>query len=453
MGSTPTPELCRLPLTEFIPAVSPDLVNPTWLAPFVDLFARVEAAWLGEGPPVKACVAVPTQHGKSATASHGLAWLIGRHPKRSHMYLSYAQALAEEKSIDARHIAKEAGVALGRETQALWKTAAGGQVLAKGVGGGITGFSASGLIVVDDPLKDSEAAASRTIRDKTWRWFNREVKKRRGNHTSFIFVASRYAQDDPSGRAIKQQGFEYINIPAINPDGTALCPERRSIEVLLEEQRDDPRGFAALMMGQPVPEGGAVFETGATCTLADIPTDGLTSIGVDLAYTAKTSADSSVAVVLRRNRDGDIYVVDVVRRQCRADEFVRLLKALSEQHPGAPMTWHGSTTERGAADIIAAQGIPLRGVLATADKLVRAQEAARRWNAHLSGGRTIYTPRNASWSGAFLEEVQGFTGVGDAHDDQVDALASAVFGFPSMGRRIGRTVRNPSEASGFGDVF
>ena len=206
--------------------------------------------------------------------------------------------------------------------------------------------------------------------------------------------------------------------------------------MLLEEQRDAAKGFAALMMGQPVPEGGAVFELGATCTMADVPTDGVTSIGVDLAYTAKTSADSSVAVVVRRTRDGDVYVLDVLRRQVRADEFVRILKALAAQHPGAPMTWHGSTTERGAADIIAAQGIPLRGVLATADKLVRAQEAARMWNAHLNGGRTIYTPRDASWSAAFLDEVQSFTGVGDAHDDQVDALASAIFGLPAQGKAV-----------------
>jgi phage terminase large subunit-like protein len=32
---------------------------------------------------------------------------------------------------------------------------------------------------------------------------------------------------------------------------------------------------------------------------------------------------------------------------------------------------------------------------------------------------------NAPWSNAFVEEVLAFTGVGDVHDDQVDAMAAA----------------------------
>jgi hypothetical protein len=37
----------------------------------------------------------------------------------------------------------------------------------------------------------------------------------------------------------------------------------------------------------------------------------------------------------------------------------------------------------------------------------------------------ISVPTNTAWSNAFVEEILAFTGVGDVHDDQVDALAAA----------------------------
>ena len=52
------------------------------------------------------------------------------------------------------------------------------------------------------------------------------------------------------------------------------------------------------------------------------------------------------------------------------------------------------------------------------DKFQRAQAVASAWNA----GR-VTVPRNAPWLRDLLAEVQGFTGVGDAHDDQVDCLS------------------------------
>jgi predicted phage terminase large subunit-like protein len=54
------------------------------------------------------------------------------------------------------------------------------------------------------------------------------------------------------------------------------------------------------------------------------------------------------------------------------------------------------------------------------DKFVRSMGVAAAWNAS-----RISVPMNAAWSNAFVEEVLAFTGAGDLHDDQVDALAAA----------------------------
>jgi hypothetical protein len=72
-------------------------------------------------------------------------------------------------------------------------------------------------------------------------------------------------------------------------------------------------------------------------------------------------------------------------------------------------------------DMMNAQGgAQIRTASAVADKYVRAQPVSAAWNA----GRVL-VPRAAPWLDAFISEVVGFSGVNDAHDDQVDALAAA----------------------------
>ena len=54
------------------------------------------------------------------------------------------------------------------------------------------------------------------------------------------------------------------------------------------------------------------------------------------------------------------------------------------------------------------------------DKFTRAQPVAAAWN----DGR-VRVPMHAPWLSDFLAEVASFTGVGDKHDDQIDALSQA----------------------------
>jgi predicted phage terminase large subunit-like protein len=210
-----------------------------------------------------------------------------------------------------------------------------------------------------------------------------------------------------------------VNLSAIDDKGKALWPEARPID-WLSEQREQlgEHVFQAMYQGRPRPLGGELFGPPTFCEA--IPDYGTYSVGVDLAYSSKTHADYSVSLVLKACQDGKIYVVDVVRKQVKAPEFALALKSHASQYPGSPMTWHAAGSERGAADFLIAAGIPLKVQNANTDKFVRSQPVAAAWAA----GK-IMIPRSAPWAGVFLDEVCGFTGVNDAHDDMVDALASA----------------------------
>ena len=374
---------------------------------------------------------MPPQFGKSTTVLHWLARLVGRYPHLSHAYCTYSASLSLRQSRTCRRIAVEAGVELDRTATKLeeWLTTDGGGVAWTSIGGPLTGKPISGIGLVDDPFKDRREAESQAVRESTWDWYTDTFLSRLHPQASQFIINTRWHVDDLAGRLIASEpdAWRVVNLTAITDEGESLWPEGRPLDFLLQRRKAvGEYGWWSMYMGQPRPKGGALFELATTCKLADVPTEGRVSIGVDLAYTKKTSADYSTAVVLRRTSEGKAYVVHVLREQERASEFVRRLQKLSAQHPGAPMVWHGSTTERGGADAIRDLGLSqLRPKLATADKFVRAQEVAAAWNAG-----DVIVPFDAPWSRDFLDEVQAFTGVGDRHDDQIDALASAFDGLP-----------------------
>jgi predicted HicB family RNase H-like nuclease len=111
-------------------------------------------------------------------------------------------------------------------------------------------------------------------------------------------------------------------------------------------------------------------------------------------------------------------VAEVQRKQVDAPAFALTLKSMQSMLAG-PMLWHASGTEKGSAQFIRRLVPQLTTKPATADKFIRSQAVAAAWNQ----GKVL-VPAAAPWLDAFIAEVCNFTGVNDAQDDQVDALAS-----------------------------
>jgi len=412
-----TNPLADLDLAEFIPAVTPKWQRPDHLAPLIDLFERAD-----RGESIRALVSVPPRHGKTETLLHAIARTLVRHPDHVCAYASYADQFARSKSRSARDYAIAAGVRLRDDSAALneWRTGDGGGCLAMGVGGPLTGHGVHRLIV-DDPIKNRRDAESATIRETIHGWFTSTAMTRVERGGSVFVVHTRWHPDDLIGRlaADRDVAWEVVNLAAIDNDGAALWPERWPVDALREREREvGAYDWASMYQGQPRPRGGSVFNDPRFCDA--VPTSGVRyAIGIDLAYTAKTSSDYSVAVVLAECA-GTVYVVDVLREQVSQPTFARLLKGLCAQYRGARIVGYLAGTERGAADFIVQTGVPFTPTTAKGDKFVRAQPYAAGWNA----GR-VMVPRDAEWAEPFLLEHARFTGMNDAHDDQIDAAAAA----------------------------
>lgn len=413
----------RLPLVEYVPALSPRWSAPHHLAPVAELFERAL-----RGETVRACVSVPAQFGKTTLIQHGIVQMLSRNPTWPVVYASYSADFAHDRSKEIRDLAREAGLALRDDTSAAgrWRLVEGGGLLATGIGGPLTGYAAQ-VVVVDDPHKNREEAESRRERDKVEDWLRSTALTRISPTGSCIVVHTRWHPDDLIGR-LEADGWQVVNLPAITADDESLWPSQRPREFLRQREREvGPYEWAALYMGQPRARGGAVFS--ATPTTYTQPPGELTrGIGLDLAYSARTSADWSVAVVLGKHGQGNdarYYVLDVLRAQMRASDFAQQLAAFRARWPHTSSRIYAGGADRGALDFLALP--PPRGVglqveikSAVGDKYSRATPLAAAWNA----GRVLVR-EGAAWTPDLCDEIARFTGQNDAHDDQVDALAAA----------------------------
>lgn len=419
-------------LVDFVPQVSPTYAAPHHLAP---LIAELERA---EREPVRCLVSVPPRHAKTETFLHAIAWWLRRDPSIMCGYASYATNIALSKSNLAREYTKRAGVDLDRSqsAKAEWKTAAGGGLLATGVGGPLTGFGVHRLII-DDPHKNRREAESATLRSHISEWATSTAFTRLEPGGSVFVVHTRWHPDDLIGRLGKNDGvpWKVINLQAIDDHGVALWPDRWPVGDL-EKRRAEVGEYdwASLYQGEPRPRGGAVFgdvrlyrtdDHSGHSALPLLPKRLRVTIGVDFAYTAKTSSDSSVAVALGRDMDAKVptfYVLEVLRRQVAPESFARDLGAMSVRHNGAPIHAYISGTEIGNVRLMkSVANVTIHTRPALADKFVRAQPYAASWNA----GRVLLPASGGPQIDKFASVHAGFTGLNDAEDDDVDAGAAA----------------------------
>lgn len=395
--------------------MSPHLESPTHLLPIINLFERA-----ARGEAVRAVVSTPPQHGKTLTTEHGIVWGLRRNPGLRYVYCTYEAQRAWDVAAETLALAKEAGLQVSGSKR-RWLTKRGGGLLSTGIGGPLTGYPVDGVLIIDDPVKNSGEAESATYRERAIRWFQSTAMTRVHQNASVITIQTRWHPDDLAGFLIKA-GWENVNLPAIN-DGTdprrrigePLCPSRWPLE-LLQRRKIEVGDFvwASLYQGQPRPRGGRVFQDSRLCNA--LPQSSYrVGIGVDLAYSAKTKSDYSTIVVLLE-LGGIYYVAECVRKQVRAPEFKLILESVLQRYPGAIPRWYCAGVEIGAADFIG--GLDARQ--AGQDKFLRAQPVAAAWNAG-----NVAVLKDAHWINEFLGEVVSFTGVHDAHDDIVDALAAA----------------------------
>lgn len=418
--------------------LSPQLQRPEHFAGYC---GKLEQA-VGGG--LRLVFAAPPQHGKTQCTLHGLVWLITKHPGKRHAYITYSQSRARSVSRSVRRLLASCGVECAG-TQDMIQLPNGGQILFTSVDGGITGEPVDGVAVIDDPFKNRKEADSPTRRAVVEDSYREAIETRVHPGASIFCLATRWHPRDLSGVLVDDDGWEYINLPAIaendnDPNGRAvgeaLFPSMWPIEEL-EKKRAKVLEFTwqALYQGRPRPRGGKIFHE--PTWFSALPDRYRGAFGVDLAYTAKSSADWSICLEMLREETGDpdkprFYVLRVDRKKVEAPEFALTLKARHTKRPQWRMLWRASGTEKGAAQFLNRQRIPVQVEQPPGDKLVSATDVAAAWN----DGRVLLPDPEAfegqpgfedldDWLWTFIDVVTNFTGNNKEVDDDVDALGNA----------------------------
>ena len=211
-------ELEMRDLVRFVPRVSPKYMAPTHLAP---LLRRFELA--AEGIPQRVCCSAPPRHAKTESVLHVPAFVLRRHPEKTISYSTYGDRLSRKGSRKARAIVRRLGIET-TSTINEWRTEDGGGVLAGGVGGPLTGYGID-IAIIDDPVKNRVEAESATYRARLSDWKNDVLTTRIEPGGSIFAFMTRWHPDDLIGELVSE-GYEYINLPALDADERPLWPER-----------------------------------------------------------------------------------------------------------------------------------------------------------------------------------------------------------------------------------
>lgn len=383
---------------------------------------------------------LPPRYSKTALVQAFIAWSLGHAPDSEFIYTSYSGRLAAASSYAVRGMVSEPeykavfpAVTLRDDSQAKdeWRTTAGGMMYAVGAGGTITGYGAgkhregfAGGILIDDPLKSDEAR-SEVMRGNLIDWYKDTLQSRVNSpKTPIIYIGQRLHENDLAGWLLaggSGEEWTHVCFPAIQPDGTALWPEKHSIEALHRMEEAMPYTFAGQYMQQPSPLAGGLFKPHKLEVVEAIPAGNIQWVrGWDFAAT--TDGDWTAGAYLGRLADGRFIIADMVRVREGPDERDATLRATAmrdgraclisiPQDPGqAGKTQISYLTKQLA-------GYRVQTSPETGDKVTRAEPFA----AQVNVGNVLML--RASWNETLMDEMRLFPN--GKHDDQVDALSRA----------------------------
>lgn len=181
-----------------------------------------------ETPRAAVMIWTPPQVGKSWRVSRWAPfwWLIHR-PRDRILLASFAESLARGHARAARQLVEHYGHKFGlvldpaESAASDWSLLSGGGMRARGVGGGLTGQPGD-LGLIDDPVKDRQAAESAVIRNWVWDWYSAVFTTRLSPEAREVLTMTRWHRDDLAGRLLARDGrvedggrWKVLHLPAI----------------------------------------------------------------------------------------------------------------------------------------------------------------------------------------------------------------------------------------------
>jgi predicted phage terminase large subunit-like protein len=383
---------------------------------------------------------IPPRYSKTEIVKNFVGWSLGHAPDSEFIYTSYSGRLAAASSWDVRGLIQEPeyqaifpAVGLRDDSSAKdeWRTTAGGIMYAVGSGGTITGYGAGkhrpgfgGALLIDDPHKADEARSD-VMRQNVIDWFQNTFESRKNSpDTPIILVMQRLHESDLAGWLLaggNGEKWEHVCLPALREDGTALWPEKHSIEELRRMEAASPYTFAGQYQQRPAPAEGGIFKPDQIQVIDALPYGHIQWVrGWDLAST--TDGDFTAGGKLGRLPDGRFVVGDMVRLRVGPDERdAAMVNTASQDGVSTKISIPQDPGQAGKTQVLYLTrelvGYPVDTSPESGDKVTRAEPFASQVNV----GNVVML--RGSWNTALIDEMRMFPN--GSFDDQIDSLSRA----------------------------
>ncbi len=396
-------------------------------------------------------VNIPPRHLKSHTSSIAFpAWVLGLHPAKQILAVSYAQDLADKLARECRSLMASSFYASVFKTrfsdrQAVneFETTEGGYRLSTSIGGVVTGRGAD-IIIVDDPLK-ADDALSDARRSSVNEWYDNTLRSRLNNQTAgaIIIIMQRLHADDLVAHVMENEAWELISFPAIaghsetylaqtpygrrtitRHTGDVLQPSLQSSETLETLRRSMTEyNFAAQYQQDPQPPSGLIVRRDWLRFYTSVEKPGsfdqiiqswdTASKAVDLS---DYSACTTWGVVGKKS-----YLLDAFRRKMEFPELKNTVRQMVAQWDADVVLVEDKSSgtqliqQLRADDFSQIEAAPS----SNDEKIMR----LRSQTSKIEGGFALF-PKSAAWLDAYLLELTTFPNA--KNDDWVDSTVNAL---------------------------
>lgn len=275
-------------------------------------------------PGARVIINAPPRIGKTVLIQLFIVWLILRNPYSTMIYVCYEERLAAAKNREIKDIcvwlAKRYGIKeMLLNTQAQGKThwinKAGGGVMARGSKTGITGFGADTLLIVDDPNKPEDRSSPVTLETRNRTFFNTVRNRINDPSVPIVVVQQRVASNDLSGYLLSDginEKWVHYNYPAINDDGTALCPERLPVSEI-ETYKSDPFTYNAQYLQVPLDDIGKLFDKNKLIVANTKPNIASLRLVISVDSAGKGDVGNDYNAIAVIGTDGvDYYILEIL---------------------------------------------------------------------------------------------------------------------------------------------
>ena len=432
---------------DFVKLTWPDFIGGMHHTKMAEAFGRI-----ARGEQKRLIINMPPRHTKSEFSSYLLpAWLIGRRPTLKIIQTTHTAELAVRFGRKVRNLMDQEEykqifpkVQLRADSKAAgrWETGNGGEYFAAGVGGAITGRGAD-LLIIDDPHSEQDALSPSAM-ENAYEWYTSGPRQRLQPGGSIVIVMTRWAENDLTGKLIKQMGrdvladqWEIIEFPAILPNDEPVWPQFWNKKDLLSVKGSLSVGkWEAQWQQNPTSETAAILkrEWWQKWEKEDLPKLNYVMQSYDTAYSKQTHADFSAITtwgVFQPEEAGPFNVLLLDARRGRWD-FPDLRRvAFEAKASGMPLTH-----ELRNMGIPVVNYSPSRGN----DKFTRVNSISPLFESGM-----VWAP-DTNFAEEVIEECAAFPA--GEHDDYVDTVTQALRRF-----REGGFIAHPEDYEDESDRF